>query len=341
MSNFEERFPDLYLSTESESRERAAILPTEGSEDATAVLGIVSLPENESSDADVEEYLPEQQTEWVITVSPALDTTLNAQEVAKLFGKEWRERYGGLTIFGKSAETGLWTFLISADGPTGVTALKFAWPYYATWAESPDVTPSKMYSARIQAVQNAISTLSPNCQFEVTVIPEDAEERSRFLSTIEDRFGADVTLCVQAPAGKTFDGREIWDVMLCLGLQWGDMDCFHWRNESGVGDDFFFSVWTTTPPGYFLPEDVASNNVHVTDLVFSYSLPRCAAPGQVFDSMYAATQYVQKRLGGTVTDGAGNRIFNAELHKAEIEERTRELNELGFKPGSEAALSFF
>ncbi len=38
------------------------------------------------------------------------------------------------------------------------------------------------------------------------------------------------------------------DVMLCLGLTWGDMDCFHWDNVSGTGDDYHFSVETSTPP---------------------------------------------------------------------------------------------
>lgn len=341
VSDLEERFPDLYISTESESRERAAILPTEGSEDATAVLGTIPLPTDQISVFDLKEYLPDKQTEWVITVSPATVTMMNARDVSKRFETELQELSQGLTIYGKNAETNLWTFLIATDGPSEVTELQFAWPYYARWAQNPGVTTSRMFSDRIQAVQTAITPLTPNCGIEVRVKPQDAEERSRLLSTLENRFGVDVTLCIQAPPGKTFDGREIWDVMLCLGLEWGDMDCFHWKNESGLGDDFFFSVWTTTPPGYFLPEEVASNKVHVSDLVFSFSLPRCIAPEQVFDSMYAAARYVQKRLGGVITDDAGNPINNVAPIKAEIESQTRELNELGFKPGSDAALHLF
>ena len=107
VSSFEERFPDLYLSTESESSERAAILPTEGSEDATAVIGVVSLPEDESSDADGRDYLPELQTEWVITVSPATDTTLNVQEVGESCSSNTgsRELSSAPTSFRRSRRT--------------------------------------------------------------------------------------------------------------------------------------------------------------------------------------------------------------------------------------------
>ncbi|HSU55623.1 MAG TPA: cell division protein ZipA C-terminal FtsZ-binding domain-containing protein [Candidatus Dormibacteraeota bacterium] len=47
--------------------------------------------------------------------------------------------------------------------------------------------------------------------------------------------------------------------MMALGLEWGDMDLFHWVNGSDNGDDSFFRVWTSTAPGYFLPEEIGLN----------------------------------------------------------------------------------
>ena len=67
-----------------------------------------------------------------------------------------------------------------------------------------------------------------------------------------------VTLRLVAPTGNLYSGREVWDVMLCLGLDYGDGDLFHWINNSGFGDDLFFSVWTSTAPGYFIPNRMAT-----------------------------------------------------------------------------------
>ncbi|RPI27623.1 MAG: hypothetical protein EHM61_07865 [Acidobacteria bacterium] len=56
------------------------------------------------------------------------------------------------------------------------------------------------------------------------------------------------------------------------------MDLFHWANTTDRGDDSFFSVWTTTAPGYFLPEMIAAGEVRVDDLVYGYSVPARLLP---------------------------------------------------------------
>ena len=138
-----------------------------------------------------------------------------------------------------------------------------------------------------------------------------------------------------------YEGRDIWDVMLCLGLRWGDMDVFHWVNPSGLGDDYFFSVSTSTPPGYFFPEEIAAGKVRVDDLVFGFSAPRCSQPGQVFESMVRAVQYTQKRLGGTIIDETGS---DARPWKDTAEDSIRwskNSKSNGFTPGSNSALRLF
>jgi hypothetical protein len=55
---------DLYLAPSSQSAKRAAILPTKGSEDATSLLGEVSISRQLKTEA--EEYLPNSATEWVV-----------------------------------------------------------------------------------------------------------------------------------------------------------------------------------------------------------------------------------------------------------------------------------
>jgi FtsZ-interacting cell division protein ZipA len=100
--------------------------------------------------------------------------------------------------------------------------------------------------------------------------------------------------------GGQLPGTPIWDVMYSLGLEWGDMDLFHWTNESDFGDDQLFIVWTSTEPSYFLPELIAAGEVMTDDLSFSFSVPRCPAPVEVFDEMIKAAPYAQSGMGGTL-----------------------------------------
>jgi len=170
--------------------------------------------------------------------------------------------------------------------------------------------------------------------------PEEAARRARWLHEFKSRLDYSPTVFLRAPKGKRFEGRDIWDVMLCLGLKWGDMDVFHWENSSGPGDDAFFSVWTSIPPGYFFPEEVAAGKVRVDDLVFGFSAPRCSQPGQVFESMVRAVEYTQKRLGGTIADEMGSQADLGQIRQ-KIRSVGHEMNSNGFTPGGDSALRLF
>lgn len=329
------RFGDLYVSPASESAQRAALLPIEGSEDMSSLLEII--PVSGLTSSDREEYLPCPASEWIVRASFA--TPLEVPDVAKLFGKDWTAGHGVATIYGKNTATGLWTFLISADGPKHVSSLQFAWPYYPTWSPEAGVVSPAVYQARLREVERRLCQLA-NVSVHTDVAPESAHDRSKLLSELSARFGRSVTVRLAAPSGTLFPGKAIWDVMLCLGLQWGDMDCFHWPNPSEYGDDFFFGVWTSTAPGYFLPEEVANDRVNVSDLIFGYSLPRSADPVAVFERMIRAVKYAQRRLGGVITTEDGH-AFDLTGTAREIQTLVIQLDELGFRPGSEAALRQF
>ncbi|WP_233198929.1 MULTISPECIES: cell division protein ZipA C-terminal FtsZ-binding domain-containing protein [Pirellulaceae] len=133
----------------------------------------------------------------------------------------------------------------------------------------------------------------------------------------------------------------MWDVMLYLGLTWGDMDCFHWINPTGIGDDYYFSVETSTPPGYFLPEEIAAGRLQTQDLAFLFSLPRAAAPSTIAERMRKAVEYVQSRLGGEIVYMIDDEEVDFDSAMQEIKRIEAELTEQGFPPGSEAALRFF
>lgn len=160
------------------------------------------------------------------------------------------------------------------------------------------------------------------------------------LPKIVEECNRDVTLVLRAPDGKQFSGRQVWDVMLCLGLDYGDGDLFHWVNNSGFGDDHFFTIQTSTSPGYFIPRRMASGEGDVDDLMFNFSIPRSADPVSVFDSMVNAVEYVQKRLGGAITLRSGE-PFGRTSERAKVEEIVENLNEAGFPPGAYSTCRVF
>ena len=323
------------ISTSAESTARAKQLPTVPSEDVSSLLGKISLPAQPT--AKVEEHLPSPAIEWVVHAT--FDKPIDTKEVASRFGRDWRQKHGGLFIYGLDATTGHWTFLQSADGPERVRGLQFAWRYHNASSTEQKAASPEMYRNRLEAVQRSLNEFSPT-KVNAEVDPEEAFKKAQYLRTLTDRFDRNVAVRLAAPAGKRVSGKELWDVMLCLGLRWGDMDCFHWQNPSGYGDDYFFSVWTSSPPGYFLPEEVAAGRVQVEDLVFGFSVPRSADPVTVYDRMVKAVEYAQKRLGGTLTDEEG-RVINISATATEIRSIAEELTKVGLKPGSKDALRQF
>ncbi|HEX5106309.1 MAG TPA: cell division protein ZipA C-terminal FtsZ-binding domain-containing protein [Pirellulaceae bacterium] len=340
MSHPDQPSPDEYViapASESDSR-AAALLPTEPSEDVSHLLGAIDLPSPKPEESE-RDYLPELAVDWVITAQFAGRPKLAPSHVNALFDRNWRERFGGLTLYGRDAADGRWTYLISSDGPSAVTELKLAWDYASPLEEDEAATTAAQFAARLKEVERRLAAFG-KVQVSASQSPEEAAARSETLKEVQREWNYPAVLVLEAPRGQKFSGKQIWDVMLCLGLRWGDMDCFHWRNPSEVGDDHWFSVETSTPPGYFLPEEIAANRVHTTDLVFSLSVPRCAAPVEVFEAMIEAAQYARRRLGGTICDGDGNPA-DLDALCSDIQKIESYLGEIGIPCGSGTALRLF
>ncbi|MBL8818735.1 MAG: hypothetical protein JNL58_22090 [Planctomyces sp.] len=155
---------------------------------------------------------------------------------------------------------------------------------------------------------------------------------------MSDKYDQTVAFYLVANDGNNFQGRDIWDVMLCLGLNWGDMDCFHWTNPGGTGDDSFFSVETSMAPGYFLPEQIAAGELQTSDLVFIFSVPRTCEPTEVAKRMDLAVKYCQKRLGGNIHYALNDRELPLKELMTRIDQMSSGLKELGFEPGTGSAL---
>ncbi len=316
----------------------AALLPTKPSEDMSHLLGKIDIPTARKPDTMKPEYLPHEKIDWVVTVEFPAQPRLDPKKVEELFDQKWRKKHGAFVSYGLDADSGRWTYAISADGPQAITRLKLAWDYvpFSDDAPAPTIT---LFEQRLSDVSRTLKNLG-EANVTASAKAADAVRRAKQLRELKSSLDQSAVLILKAPPGRRFNGRTVWDVMLCLGLKWGDMDCFHWQNPTDEGDDSFFSVETSTPPGYFLPEEIAADRVHVEDLIFAFSIPRCRAPAQVFDAMTKAVQYSQERLQGTIQDETGLDANIGEIKKriAEIEQRLRDA---GFIPGADDTMRLF
>jgi cell division protein ZipA len=327
---------EIYLAPSSESRPRAdAVLPRGPSEDARHVLGTVAVP-RDNDDPDVD-FVPNDVVAWVVHVTFEGDPPLPSAFVMKGIQRELKPYYDGLSIHGYDPAQRRWTY-VTPQEPAAVTKLQLAWLYEPIDEDEPLATLGA-FRDRLRRVTSAVSPLG-NASVTAPVSPEEAVKRAEVLRDVHRRLDRPASLLLAAPDGRRFEGRKVWDVLSSLGLEWGDMDCFHWKNEGGIGDDAFFSVSTSTSPGYFLPEDVIAGRVHVEDLIFQFSIPRTHHPVAVFDAMTRAAAYAQKRLGGTLYDEDGDPA-KLDAVRASVDRAARELTAAGFVPGSDSALRLF
>ena len=128
--------------------------------------------------------------------------------------------------------------------------------------------------------------------------------------------------------------------MQSLGLRWGDGDLFHWNNNSDYGSDQHFSVWTSTEPGYFFPEEIKNGKMNPNNLIFGFSIPRSADPVNIYQTMINSIKYCQNRLGGQIITAYGE-PFDELLEKKELNELVDQMKTNGIIPGSDDALMLF
>lgn len=172
----------------------------------------------------------------------------------------------------------------------------------------------------------------------VTVLPITPIEKAKQLVATNHAFNRDAIIILKAD--HFFKGVDAWDALLSVGLNWGDGDLFHWNNAGNYGHDQYFSVWTTTSPGYLFPEHIKSGQLNPNDLVFGFSIPRSADPLNIFEIMIDAVTYCQQRLGGCIVDREGN-AFDTKKEKEQLKELVTDMQKQGVIPGSLKALSRF
>jgi cell division protein ZipA len=332
---------DLYAVPASASRSRITALGLDkATDDASHILDEASLNfPRIKRDFENAEYKADPNLHWIMDIRPAPSAGIavfQKSEFVQLFDLDWRTNYGPTMVFGKGADDGKWTYVMAGDSPETYDELQVAIAFA-------NMAPHEEGCAENIAMELTLKELDLRLKqfsFPVDAHPSDTLEAAREKGTaiiqLNDRLRHDVTLVLKSDSA--YHGRDAWNVLLNLGLKWGDGDLFHWENyKNDYGDDFHFSVWTATDPGYFMPEWIKDGSFHPNELVFGYGIPRNADPEGVFEVMLNAALYCQKNLGGTLLTETGER-WNTAAERERLNGIVSEMKAISLVPGSDAVL---
>jgi cell division protein ZipA len=304
------------------------------------VSHLLVVPESARDEFDFDaprDYLPDPAIEWVVTM--AFEEPVSGKAINGLLDIPWLEGHNTPVVYGLSSSDGHWTYVNARDAPEAFSQLKIAWSLWDGIEGKPNAISADDLRQLRTAAETKLTTLG-RIQFKDEQDIEAALARVMSLPALVTKCDQDVILRLVAPESSLFSGREVWDVMNCLGLDYGDGDLFHWINQSGYGDDLFFTVETSTSPGYFIPQRIAAGEGDVEDLIFYFSIPRSADPLAVYDSMVKAIEYAQQRLGGEIVVDSGQ-SFEPNAERKKVETISRLLKEAGLPPGASTTLRVF
>ncbi len=330
---------EFFISTVSQSADRIEKLGlNKPSEDVSHILDdsqiqipIVTLKEEKV------EYKADPNREWIIELTIPNGTTIKQKKLYELFDYEWRTSFTS-TIFGHSPEDERWTYALAGDAPETYDQIQVAIGFLDVFNDENPSFDAQELKRYIIELKKRLKKHSLAFEIKETESKESAIEKSKQLVKLNQLFDKGILIGLQSD--NRFDGREVWDVLQSLGLNWGDGDLFHWNNNSDYASDQHFSVWTSTEPGYFLPEQIKSGNMNPANLVFGFSIPRSADPMNVYRVLVNSVKYCQKRLGGEIINRNGE-PFNEQLELMELAELIKQMNDNGIIPGSDNALMLY
>jgi len=278
---------------------------------------------------ETDDYRGVPELEWIVDIIPDKGFLFNKNEFLKIFDYNWRTDFES-QFYAYFPSTQRWSFAIAGDSPEQFDSLELAVSLAPVFGNEEDLTVERLQKYLIE-LQKRLGAFSGRFHVTPRETPESAVKRSKTLRALQKELNSDVIIVLRS--NSRFRSDQFWNTLTDLGLKWGDGDLFHWTNyESGVGDDNFFSVWTSTEPGYFLPEDVANGTMNPEDLIFGFSIPRSPDPNNVFEIVVESVEYCQSKLGGTIVDENGS-PFDKEKCRAKIRQIISKMNESGFDQG--------
>lgn len=139
-----------------------------------------------------------------------------------------------------------------------------------------------------------------------------------------------VALFVMSPAHSPYNGYELLQTLLAVGLRYGQMNIFHrHEKQNGLGE-IQFSLASAAKPGTF---DLQSMGGFSTPgLSLFVELKAVTDPMQAYELMLETAMQLAEELGGVVTDERHERLTKEQVqrHKTEIRrfEQSQKMSDL-------------
>lgn len=341
MGNASVRVGDFAVMPACVSRKRAE--RALGAQKAVVRKDLLMLPDIAHLDAPVppseRDYGPDSAVEWVLDLPMPESMTLTTDDLEAAFPKPWRQQIEDVTLYGIPVGGSRWTYVHAGGAPAHWRAISIS----KELLERPNAAVASAPRERLQLFHDDVVQRARDLRVSSARAREPvgtAWARAQSFAAVWQEASIGGIVVVRAPDGRRFDGRQVWDTLCGIGLEWGDMDLFHWPNPFEAGHDSFFDVWTSTPPGHFLPEEIRDNKVAVEDLVFGFQIARSANPDSVMTEMVKAAKYARAQLGGRLVDERGSEFDEAKAHD-HVNYAVGRLKHAGLKPGTGTSLRIF
>jgi cell division protein ZipA len=323
---------------EGQSRQRVSNLglrQTSTNDPGILNLTDIRFPEKKELQDEVN-YRAIPEIEWIVDIIPLNGFKFTKNSFLEVFDQTWGADHPA-QFYAHFPSNNRWSFAISADSPEEFDSLEMAVQLAGVFDEQA-LTRQKLESY-LTELDVRLKKFPAGFRVVAREAPALAAIRSAEMRKLTSETQSEIVIVLKSD--NHFKSTQFWNTLVDLGLEWGDGDVFHWENpRSDFGDSYLFDVWTTTAPGYFLPEEVVANTCNPSDLVFGFSIPRSPDPERVYETMVEAVLYCQQKLGGEVLDENG-KSFDRNLHRLRVTNTVGKLKEVNLQPGEVVSLRLF
>lgn len=305
-------------------------LPNKGTEDVSFLLNVSNedTPIKQVGNLIVRE--PNEDFYWLVDVE-FNDFTMSDEDIIRLLS--------GYIVYGHAKDLNVWVSVGRKEGPCIYDKISICIDVYDNVDNEVCVTYEELenYIGKIEKKFKTIGDVKIIPRGSIEMAINKGNKLSEFFQE-EEMFEHNIVLKLVSDEGRLYEGKDIWDVMLCLGIEWGDMDIFHAENKSQFGDDYLFSISTTTDPGFFWLHTIAEDTFD--DLVFVMDIARTSNTLESFNAMWRVAEYIKKRLGGSLLDEMDMETSKDNYIEV-INDTICRFKKWGFKPGEDVALFLF
>ena len=233
---------EYVISSSVESEKRAEqVLSLTGSEDVSSML-ILRVDQPDATDEN-KEYFADELFDWIITLEPEKGTYFSRNLIQEHFSNEWRSKNNYPILYAIPCKLEKWTFFQSSESnDTSLLKLALAWKLYESLKDPPTIYTEEQLSQIEESVKSNSKNLKvSSISYNYSTVEAASMSRKLADFILTNNYFSSIVL----QSDSIIDGKEIWDIMMSVGLKWGDMDLFHWNNPNiDYGDDQLFSVWT-------------------------------------------------------------------------------------------------